>query len=51
MTSPMPDSPWISCGFLAAGAVNVLGVLLFSKGFTNAYLSQLDPGVFSTHRG
>ena len=44
----MVSSPWIKHGFVAAGAVNILGVLLFSKGFTNAYLSELDPQVFST---
>ena len=44
----MVSSPWIRRGFIAAGAVNILGVLLFSKGFTNAYLSELDPQVLST---
>ena len=44
----MTPSPWIHRGFVAAGAVNILGVLLFSKGLTNAYLSELDPQVFST---
>ncbi len=43
----MTDSPWIKRGFQLAAAINVLGVLLFSKGFTNAYLSELDPHVFS----
>ena len=43
----MDDSPWIRHGFVAAGAVNILGVMLFSKGLTNAYLSELDPQVFS----
>ncbi len=31
-----------------AGAVNLIGVLVFSKGFTNSYLSELDPQVLST---
>ena len=44
----MASTPWIQRGFVAAGAVNILGVLLFSKGLTNAYLSELDPQVFST---
>ena len=44
----MTESPWITRGFLLAAAVNVLGVLLFSKGLTNTYLSELDPQVFST---
>lgn len=39
---------WISRGFKLAGAVNILGILLFSKGLTNTYLSELDPQVFST---
>jgi hypothetical protein len=38
---------WVTKGFLLAGAVNVLGVTLFSKFFTNSLLSSLDPGVFS----
>lgn len=37
----------ISKGFLAAGAANILGVLLFSKGFTNVALNQADPVVMS----
>ncbi len=44
----MDDSPWIRHGFVAAGAVNILGVMLFSKGLTNTYLSELDPQVFSS---
>ena len=44
----MATSPWIARGFQLAGAVNLGGVLLFSKAFTNAYLSELDPQVFST---
>ncbi|MCP4438874.1 MAG: hypothetical protein GY810_08005 [Aureispira sp.] len=37
----------ISKGFLAAGAANILGVLLFSKAFTNEVLNQADPVVMS----
>lgn len=44
----MASAAWISRGFQLAGAVNLGGVLLFSKGLTNAYLSELDPRVFST---
>jgi len=44
----MVDAPWIRHGFVAAGAVNILGVMLFSKGLTNTYLSELDPQVFSS---
>ena len=38
----MAESTWISRGFLLAGAVNILGVLLFSKGLTNDYMSELE---------
>jgi len=34
-------------GFWIAGAFNILGVLVFSKFFTNALLSSIDPRVFS----
>ena len=37
----------ITKGFWLAGAYNILGVLLFSKFFTNSLLSRLDPAVFS----
>lgn len=43
----MASSPWIPRGFWLGGAVNLLGVLLFSKAFTNSYLTELDPQVFS----
>ena len=33
--------------FWVAGAFNVIGVLVFSKFFTNSLLSSLDPAVFS----
>ncbi len=34
-------------GFLLAGAYNVIGILIFSKLFTNRMLSTIDPVVFS----
>lgn len=37
----------VSLGFQAAGLVNVAGVLLFSRGFTNAALTAHSPVVFS----
>ena len=37
----------IAKGFWLASAYNVLGVLVFSKLFTNRLLSSLDPAVFS----
>lgn len=37
----------VTKGFWLAGAYNVLGVLFFSKLFTNSLLSSLDPAVFS----
>ncbi len=37
----------ITKGFWLAGAFNVIGVLVFSKIFTNDLLSSLDPVVFS----
>jgi hypothetical protein len=39
--------PMITLGFLLAGAWNVLGMLSFSKFFTNRLLASLDPAVFS----
>jgi hypothetical protein len=41
-----PDSR-IAKGFWFAGAYNILGILTFSKFFTNSQLSALDPAVFS----
>lgn len=38
---------WIQYGFMLAGAVNVLGIPVFSKFFTNDYLTQIDPKTFS----
>ena len=37
----------ITRGFVLAGAVNVLGMLVVSKLFTNSLLSSSDPAVFS----
>lgn len=37
----------ITKGFFAAGTTNILGVLLFSKGFSNVALNQADPVVMS----
>eukprot|EP01013_Petalomonas_cantuscygni_P033371 TRINITY_DN60305_c0_g1_i1.p1 TRINITY_DN60305_c0_g1~~TRINITY_DN60305_c0_g1_i1.p1 ORF type:complete len:138 (-),score=2.92 TRINITY_DN60305_c0_g1_i1:446-859(-) len=38
---------WVGPAFLAAGAVNILGMLLISRGFTNDVLAIADPHVFS----
>ena len=37
----------ITRGFVLAGAVNVFGMLVVSKLFTNSLLSSTDPAVFS----
>jgi hypothetical protein len=37
----------ITLGFLLAGAWNVMGILLFSRFFTNRLLAAVDPAVFS----
>ena len=37
----------IALGFILAGAWNVLGLLTFSKFFTNRMLAAIDPDVFS----
>jgi hypothetical protein len=47
MSSAKPSASIITKGFWLAGAYNVLGVLFFSKLFTNTLLSSLDPAVFS----
>jgi hypothetical protein len=39
--------PIITQGFLLAGAWNVVGMLLFSRFFTNRLLASVDPAVFS----
>lgn len=41
------SNPIITKGFWLAGAYNIIGVLVFSKLFTNSLLSSLDPIVFS----
>ncbi|WP_090363453.1 hypothetical protein [Ferrimonas sediminum] len=38
----------IQKGLVAAGIINIGGVLLFSKGFSNDALTQADPVLFST---
>jgi hypothetical protein len=43
----MKKEKWISNIFLIGGAVNIVGVLVFSKLFTNVLLNQIEPGVFS----
>ena len=43
----MRPNPMITRGFLFAGAFTVIGVLVFSKFFTNSLLSSLDPTVMS----
>lgn len=40
--------PVATRGFIAAGLANILGVLIFSLGFTNTLLTSLSPVVFST---
>ena len=42
-----PAGTFIFRGFVVAGAVNVFGMLIFSKAFTNSLFSDLDPAVFS----
>ena len=43
----MNDPRWIRTGFVVGGLINVVGVLVFSKGFTSEVLSQYDPVVMS----
>ena len=43
----MPQPKWIQYGYMLAGAVNILGIPVFSKLFTNDYLTQVDPETFS----
>ncbi len=45
--NPPRVSSSITNGFRAASAYNILGVLAFSKFFTNSLLTSLDPAVFS----
>ena len=37
----------ITRGFVLAGAVNIFGMLVVSKLFTNSLLNSTDPAVFS----
>ncbi|SCY13592.1 hypothetical protein SAMN05192588_1322 [Nonlabens sp. Hel1_33_55] len=37
----------ISKGFIAAGLMNTVGLLIFSKGFTNEVIPATDPNVMS----
>lgn len=43
----MSPPSWIRQTFLAAAAFNVVGITIFTRGFTNDYLMSLDPGLFS----
>jgi len=43
----MLKKKWIQYGFIIAGAVNVFGIPVFSKLFTNDYLNQVDSKTFS----
>jgi hypothetical protein len=47
MSNNEQPKPIITKGFWLAGAFNVIGVLVFSKFFTNSLLSSLDPVVCS----
>ncbi len=41
------DKALIKKGFILAGIANIGGVLLFSRGFTNEVINQVDPVVMS----
>lgn len=43
----MPNQKRIQSLFFLAGGVNSLGIIIFSKCFTNTYLTQIDPFTFS----
>jgi hypothetical protein len=43
----MRSSSLIARGFVAAGLVNIVGILVFGRLFTNDRLVSLDPAVFS----
>lgn len=47
MNIPTVSDRRTSNGFVLAGAVNVFGMLLISKFFTNPLLNATDPAVFS----
>ncbi len=38
---------WISLGFVAAAAYNIVGMVVFTRGFTNQVLFAADPELFS----
>lgn len=38
---------WIKIGFASAAAYNIVGITLFSRGFTNEVLFTTDPALFS----
>ncbi|EDY86267.1 hypothetical protein GP5015_1740 [gamma proteobacterium HTCC5015] len=41
------NQSWIKWGFVAAALMNIGGVLLFSRGFTNTAINAADPVVMS----
>ena len=41
------NSKWLRRGLVAAGAMNIGGVLVFSRGFTNDAIHQADAVVMS----
>ncbi len=47
MSNDARANSFITAAFWLAGAYNITGALLFSKGFTNTLLTSLDPVVFS----
>ncbi len=47
MNYTTPSDRTITRGFVLAGAVNVFGMLVVSKLFTNSLLNATDPAVFS----
>jgi hypothetical protein len=47
MPTLMKSNSLVTKGFLAAGAYNIFGILIFSQFFTNTSLAAADPAVFS----
>ncbi len=41
------NNSWVKKGFIAAGLMNIGGVLLFSRAFTNTAINDADPVVMS----
>jgi hypothetical protein len=37
----------VTWGFVAAGLMNIAGILVFSKAFTNEYMTSLSPNILS----